>query len=61
MPGHHMNPLFAGTAEAVEEAILNVLTAAETMTGFHGHTALALPLDELQAIMERNAPWRKVY
>jgi D-aminopeptidase len=40
-----MNPLFTATAEAVEEAILNALCAAETMTGFRGRTAHALPLD----------------
>jgi len=40
-----MNPLFAATAEAVEEAILNALCAAETMTGYLGRTAHALPLD----------------
>jgi D-aminopeptidase len=60
MPGHHMNPLFAATAEAVEEAILNVLTAAETMTGYNGRTARQLPLEELQAIMNKNAPWQKI-
>ena len=38
-----MNPLFAATAEAVEEAILNALCAAETMTGHLGRTAHALP------------------
>ncbi|MBN2114471.1 MAG: P1 family peptidase [Acidimicrobiia bacterium] len=38
-----LNPLFAATAEAVEEAILNALCAAETMTGFRGRTAHALP------------------
>jgi D-aminopeptidase len=59
MPGHHMNALFEATAEAVEEAILNVLIAAETMIGYNGRTALALPLDELQEIMDKNAPWRK--
>lgn len=46
-PNHWLNPFFVATAEAVEEAILNVLTAAETMTGFQGHTAHALPLDQL--------------
>jgi D-aminopeptidase len=40
-----MNPLFTATAEAVEEAILNALCAAETMTGHLGRTAHALPLD----------------
>jgi D-aminopeptidase len=39
-----MDPLFVATAEAVEESILNALCAAETMTGFRGHTAHALPL-----------------
>lgn len=52
-PNHQINPLFDGAVEAVEEAILNVLTAAETMTGFKGRTAHALPLDDLQAIMRK--------
>ncbi len=51
LPGHKMNPLFSALAEAVEEAILNVLTAAETMTGYKGRTAHALPLDRLQQVM----------
>jgi D-aminopeptidase len=51
LPGHKMNPLFSALAEAVEEAILNVLTAASTMIGFKGRVAHALPLDELQTIM----------
>jgi D-aminopeptidase len=58
MPGHHMNPLFAATAEAVEEAILNVLTAAKTMVGYKGRMANAMPLDELKTIMDKYAPWR---
>jgi D-aminopeptidase len=46
-----MNGLFEATAEAVEEAILNALTTAETMTGWQGRTAHALPLDLLQRVM----------
>ena len=53
LPNHHMNPLFSAVAEAVEEAILNVLTAAETMTGYKGRTAYALPLDALQDLWQR--------
>jgi D-aminopeptidase len=53
LPNYKMNPLFGAVGEAVEEAILNVLTAAETMTGFKGHTAYALPLDDLVNIMAR--------
>lgn len=51
LPHSQMDELFDATAEAVEEAILNALTAAETMTGWQGRTAHALPLDELRAIV----------
>lgn len=51
LPHHRLNLFFEAVVEAVEEAILNALTAAETMTGFQGHTAHALPLEELQRIM----------
>lgn len=56
LPNHKMNPLFSAVGEAVEEAILNCLTAAETMTGIKGNTAYALPLDDLQAIMAGKWP-----
>jgi D-aminopeptidase len=46
-------PLFQAAAEATEEAILNAMTAAETMTGFRGRRAHALPLDRLQEVMRR--------
>jgi D-aminopeptidase len=51
-----MDPLFQAAAEATEEAILNALTAAETMTGFAGHTAHAVPLDQLVEAMQRHQP-----
>jgi D-aminopeptidase len=53
-----MTPMFQAAAEATEEAILNALTAAETMTGFAGHTAHALPLDRLVEVMRRHRPDR---
>jgi D-aminopeptidase len=53
LPHHHLNPFFLATAEAVEEAILNALTGAETMTGYKGRTAHALPLDELSQVMRK--------
>jgi D-aminopeptidase len=56
LPHAHVNPLFDAVAEAVEESILNALTAAETMTGHKGLTAHALPLDELQRIMTQYRP-----
>lgn len=43
-----MSPLFAGVAEATEEAIYNALTSAETMSG-NGNRLEALPLSLLPA------------
>lgn len=45
------NALFAGVVEAVEEAILNSLVAAETMTGRDDHTVYALPHEELGELL----------
>ena len=56
LPNDQMDPLIEGAAEAVEESILNALTAAETMTGYQGHTAHAIPLDELRQLMARPRP-----
>lgn len=53
LPPPHMNPLFDGVAEAVEEAVINALTTAETTTGYQGHTAHALPLDDLVRVMQK--------
>ncbi len=48
-----IGPLFDATIEATEEAILNALVAAETMTGRDGITAHALPHDRLVETMAR--------
>src|SRR5262249_25149044 len=53
MAPDHMTPPFHAAAQATEAAILNALPAAETMTGFRGHTVHALPLDRLQAVMRK--------
>ncbi|KAK7935575.1 beta-peptidyl aminopeptidase BapA [Apiospora marii] len=50
---HSINGLFEAAAEATEEAIYNVLCAAETMTGNQGHTIEALPLDRVKEIMSK--------
>jgi D-aminopeptidase len=52
--GEDMNPLLPAAAEAAEEAILNSLTMAGTMTGVRGTTVHELPLDRLQALMQRH-------
>jgi D-aminopeptidase len=45
--------LFQATAQATEEAILNALIAAETMTGINGNTVYALPHDRLKQILKK--------
>jgi D-aminopeptidase len=56
LPHDEMDLLFEATADAVEESILNALTTAETLTGYQGHTAHALPLDALQRVMAKYRP-----
>jgi D-aminopeptidase len=51
-----MTSLFRAAAEATEEAILNAMTGAETMIGQYGRTIHALPLDLLQATLQRYRP-----
>jgi len=53
-----MTSLFQAAAEATEEAILNAMCMAETMTGRNGRTIHALPLDLLQQVMQRYRPER---
>jgi hypothetical protein len=48
LPNNEMNGLFEATVEATEEAILNAMVAAETMTGRDSLVAHALPHDRLQ-------------
>jgi D-aminopeptidase len=49
----HIDEVFALTVEATEEAIVNALFAAETMSGRDGITAYALPLDRfLEEMMQ---------
>jgi D-aminopeptidase len=42
-PDHTLKPTFQATTEAVEEALLNSLTAAHTTTGHNNTTAYAVP------------------
>jgi D-aminopeptidase len=52
VPHGEIDPLIIAAAETVEEAILNALVAARTMTGRNGLTAYALPHDRLVEIMQ---------
>ena len=48
-----MSPLFMAAIEATEEAVINSLLAAETMTGRNGHKVEALPKEKLFEIMKK--------
>jgi L-aminopeptidase/D-esterase-like protein len=48
-----MDPVFKATVEAVEEAIVNAMVAAETMTGIENHRVRALDHDLLRAVLKK--------
>jgi D-aminopeptidase len=48
-----INPLFYATVEAVEEAIINAMIAAETMEGINGNKAYALPHKKVISILKK--------
>lgn len=48
-----MDPVFTATVEATEEAIVNALLAAETMTGADYRRSWALPHDQVRALLAK--------
>jgi len=52
-PNDQINPLFEGTVQAVEEAIINALVAADTMEGINGNKAYALPHDKVMQLLRK--------
>jgi D-aminopeptidase len=55
LPNERISPLFDATVQATEEAIVNAMVAAKTMTGIDGHTVIGLPHEELQQVMKKYA------
>lgn len=53
LPNPRMNPLFYATVQATEEAIVNALLAARTMTGADDFRVFALPHDRLLAALRK--------
>jgi D-aminopeptidase len=49
-----ISPLFMAVMEATEEAVLNSLFAAESMTGRDGHKVDALPIDDVIKILKKH-------
>ncbi len=48
-----LTPVFEATVQAVEEAIINAMVAAETMEGINGNKAYALPHDLLIEVLKK--------
>lgn len=53
LPNDSLDPLFLATVQATEEAVVNAMVAAETMTGINNRVVIALPHDRLQAVLKK--------
>jgi L-aminopeptidase/D-esterase-like protein len=53
LPNDKMDELFAATVQATEEAVINAMVAAETMTGIENHKAIALPHERLREVLKK--------
>src|SRR5439155_4610338 len=54
LPNERITPLFEATVQATEEAIINALLAAETMTGADDLRVTALPHDRLREVLRKD-------
>lgn len=53
LPNDQLDPLLQAVVHATEEAIVNALVAADTMTGFDGRTVYGLPHDRLLQVLRK--------
>lgn len=53
LPNDLINPLFEATVQAVEEAIINAMVAADTMEGINGNKAYGLPHKRVVEILKK--------
>jgi L-aminopeptidase/D-esterase-like protein len=53
LPNDQMSELFQATVDATEEAIVNALVAADTMTGIDGNVVYALPHKKLIEVLKK--------
>jgi D-aminopeptidase len=54
VPEKDLEVLFRAAMDATEEAILNSLFLAESMTGYRGHSRPAVPLDQVRDLVGRD-------
>ncbi|MFN0106913.1 MAG: P1 family peptidase [Bryobacteraceae bacterium] len=53
LPNDALNPVFEATVQATEEAIINAMIGAETMSGARGSKVTALPHGQLVDVLKR--------
>src|SRR5579871_292541 len=53
LPNDLIEHVFASTVQATEEAVINAMVAAETMTGIENHKVIALPHDKLREVLKK--------
>jgi D-aminopeptidase len=53
LPNNELNPVFEAAVQATEEAIINAMVGAETMTGVNGHKVYSLPHDRLRDTLKK--------
>ncbi len=53
LPNQRMGPLFEATVQATEEAVINALIGAETMTGRNGTTSRAIAHERVREILRK--------
>jgi D-aminopeptidase len=53
LPNDQLDPIFLATVQATEEAVINAMVAAETMTGVNNRTVIALPHDRLREVLKK--------
>ena len=53
LPNEQLDPLFLATVRATEEAVINAMVTAETMTGIDNHMVIALPHDRLREVLRK--------
>jgi D-aminopeptidase len=53
LPNDRLDPIFAATVQATEEAVINAMVAAETMIGIENHKVIALPHEKLRAVLKK--------
>ena len=53
LPNDQLDPIFLATVQATEEAVINAMIAAETMTGANNRRVIALPHDRLREVLKK--------